>query len=171
MNGGMPMKTGFRFSLVVPAILTFMIIGGCCTPIRDTVSTYSYGVSFPELKTYQWAKTTVAYRQDSLLEGNVRFLADRALEAKGLTSKTDKPDLLIGISYSLEYPSYGYGYGFGCGYGYGYELRRLTLNISRAHDNELIWRGMATWNIRTDATSDDLRQAVEKILVNFPPSK
>ncbi len=166
------MKTGFRFSSVVTAILAIMIIGGCCTPIiKDTASTYSYGVSFPELKTYRWSKTTVANRQDSLLEGNVRFLTDRALEAKGLTSKSDKPDLLIGISYSLDHPSYGYGHGYGCGYGYGYELRWLTLNVSRAHDNELIWRGMATWSIRTDATSDDLREAVEAILVNFPPNK
>jgi hypothetical protein len=164
------MKTGFRFSTVVPVILTLMIVGGCCTPIKDTVTTYSYGVSFPELKTYRWAKATGTNRQDTLLEGNVRFLADRGLEAKGLTSKTDKPDLLVWISYNLDHPSYGYGHGYGCGYGYGYELRMLTLNVSRAHDNELIWRGMATWSIRTDATSDDLKQAVEGILVNFPPN-
>jgi Domain of unknown function (DUF4136) len=155
------MKTDFRFSAVAAVILTFMILGGCATVSKDTVITYSYEprVSFPELRTYQWTKATPMYRQDPLLEANVRFLADRDLEAKGLTSKTDKPDLLIWISYSLDTYSYGYGH----------ELRVLTLNISRAHNNELIWRGMATGSIRTDAASADLKKAVEEVLVNFPP--
>lgn len=163
------MNTGFRFSAVVAVILTFMILGGCCTTSKDTVTTYFYEprVRFPELKTYQWAKATPTSRQDSLLEANVRFLADRDLEAKGLTSKTDKPDLLIWIGYGLNSP--GYGYDYGCGYGYRYELRILTLNVSRANDNVLIWRGMATGSIRTDAASADLKKTVEGIMVNFPP--
>ena len=163
------MKTGFRFSAVVAVILTFMIVGGCSTATKDTVTTYSFEprVSFPELRTYQWAKAAPTYRQDSLLEANVRFLVDRDLEAKGLTSNTDKPDLLIWISYNL----YSSGDGYGCGYGYGYELRMLTLNVSRAHNNELIWRGMATGCIKTDAASVDLKKAVEGILVNFPPNR
>lgn len=155
------MKTGFRLRAVVAVILTFVILGGCGTAIKDTAITYSYEprVSFQELKTYWWAKAKPGFRQDSLLEANVRFLADRDLEAKGWTSKADKPDLLIWIGYDFDDPSYSYGYA----------LRVLTLNISRADTNELVWRGMATGGIKTDAASGDLKKAIDGMLVNFPP--
>ncbi len=50
-----------------------------------------------------------------------------------------------------------------------YELRMLTLNISRADTNDLVWRGTATGSMRTDAASGELKKAVEGILINFPP--
>jgi uncharacterized protein DUF4136 len=155
------MKTGFHFSAAVAVILTFVIVGGCSTAIKDTAITYSYEprVSFPELKTYRWANARPGYRQDSLLEANVRFLADRNLETKGWTSKADKPDLIIWIGYDFDAPAYTYNY----------ELRVLTLNISRADNNELVWRGTATGGIKTDAASGDLKKAVDGMLVNFPP--
>jgi hypothetical protein len=155
------MRTGFRFSAVVAVILAGVIVSGCSTAIKATAVTYTYEprASFAEMKTYRWADPRPRYRQDTLLESNVRFLADRALEAKGLTSKTDKADLLVWIGYEFEYSSYGSGY----------ELNMLTLNVSRADNNQLVWRGMATGSIKTDAASDDLKKAVEGMLGNFPP--
>ena len=151
MNGT---RTEFRYGWIAIVLLASLIMGGCGTAIK-----YSYEprTGFPELKTYQWAKATQMYRQDPLLEANVRFLADRDLERKGLTLKTDKADLLIWMDYELDYNSYSY------------ELRMLTLNISRADNNEMVWRGTATGGIRTDAASGGLKKAVEGILVNFPP--
>jgi len=43
---------------------------------------------------YRRAEAKPIYRRDALLEANMRFLADRELEAKRVTLKTDKPDLL-----------------------------------------------------------------------------
>jgi hypothetical protein len=60
------------------------------------------------------------------------------------------------------------GYEFDYG-GYSYQLRMLTLNISRADTNELVWRGTATGDIKTDAASGDLKKAVAMIMANFPP--
>jgi Domain of unknown function (DUF4136) len=148
------MKAGFRVGWIVAGLLAFLVTGGCGTAIKYT---YEPRASFPELKTYQWAKTNYLYRQDLLLETNVRYLADRELEGKGLTLKTDKAALLIWMDYELDYNSYSY------------ELRMLNLNISRADNNELVWRGTATGNIRTDAASGELKKAVEGILGNFPP--
>ncbi len=144
------MKTGLRFRAMVGVILAVVLVGGC------TTVTYSYEprISFTELKTYRWAEGRTVYWGDPLLEANVRFLADHVLEAKGFTSKTDKPDLLVSMRYEG---------------GSGYELRALTLNVLRANNNELIWRGTATGTIKTDAASGDLKKAVEGILVNFPP--
>jgi hypothetical protein len=146
-------QTGFLYGAVSAVVLAVVILGGCGTAIK-----YSYEprASFPELKTYQWAKTSQIYLADPLLEANVRFLADRYLEGKGLTSKTDKADLLIWMGYDFDYNTY-------------YELRMLTLNISRADTNDLVWRGTATGSMRTDAASGELKKAVEGILINFPP--
>jgi hypothetical protein len=147
-------KTGFRFGAVAAVILAIVIISGCGTAIK-----YSYEprTSFPGLKTYQWAKATQGYRQDPLLEANVRFLADGDLEKKGLTLKTDKADLLVWMGYEFDYNNYDY------------KLRMLTLNISRTDNNEPVWRGTATGDIRTDAASGDLKKVVEEILDKFPP--
>jgi len=149
-------KTGLRVGWTAAVLLAFLVMGGCGTAIKYT---YEPRASFPELKTYQWAKTNTnyMYRQDPLLEANVRFLADRDLERKGLTLKSDKAALLIWMDYELNYNSYSY------------ELRMLTLNISRADNNELVWRGTAAGDIQTDAASGGLKKAVEGILVNFPP--
>jgi hypothetical protein len=54
---------------------------------------------------------------------------------------------------------------------YVYELRGLTLSVSRADNSGVIWRGAATGVIRTDASSGDLKNAVEGILSNFPPKQ
>jgi len=147
-------KTEFRFGWIAAVILAVVIVGGCGTAIK-----YSYEprASFPELKTYQWAKANQVYRQDPLLEANVRFLADNDLERKGLTLKTDKADLFIWMGYEFDYNNYSY------------ELRMLTLNISRADNNEPVWRGTAAGGMRTDAASGELKKAVEGILANFPP--
>jgi hypothetical protein len=147
-------KTGFRFGELAAVILAVMIMGGCGTAIK-----YSYDArtNFPELKTYQWAKSYNIYRQDPLLETNVQFLTDRHLESKGLTKKADKADLLVWMGYEYDYNSYSY------------ELRMLTLNISRADNNEPVWRGTAAGGMRTDAASGELKKAVEGIMANFPP--
>ena len=158
------MNTGFRFSAVVAVILASVIAGGCSTTaITGAAITYSYEprANFAEFKTYRWAEAGQAYGRDTLLEANVRFLADRQLEAKGLALKADQADLLVWIGNELDTSSYSYGY--------GYELRKLTLNISRADNKQLVWRGNASGAIKTDAASGDLRNAVEGMLANFPP--
>jgi len=155
------MRSVVRFSALVAAFAAIVIVGGCTTVSKSTTITYSYEprFSFPEAKTYQWRKAAPTYRQDSLVEANARFVADRQLAAKGLTLQTDKADLIAWVAYEFDPQSYSYGR----------ELRALSLNISRADDNELVWRGLATGTIRTDAASGELTKAVEGILVNFPP--
>jgi hypothetical protein len=155
------MRSILRFSSVVAVFLAIVTVGGCSTASKDTTITYLYAprFSFPESRTYRWGKAKPTYRQDSLLEANVQFLADRELEAKGLTLRTDRADLLVWIGYDFDPDRYGYGY----------EIRALTLNISRADGYELVWRGLATGSIKTDAASGELKKAVEGMLANFPP--
>ncbi len=157
------MRTILRSGTALTAIiLVFLTVGGCAGTGGST-NTYSYDprFSFPESKTYRWGEAKPTWGQDSLLEANVRFLADRELQAKGLTSQSEKAALIVWISYDSNPNVYVYGH--------GYELRALTLNVARPDGKELIWRGVATGVIRTDAASGELQKVVAGILANFPP--
>jgi hypothetical protein len=137
---------------LVAAVLPVVFFGGCAT---SSSVAYSYEplFSFAELKTYRWTEPR-QYWGDSLLESNVRFEANRVLQTKGFAPSTDKPDFIVSMRYEGSYFN---------------ELRALTLYVSRGDNSGVIWRGVATGVIRTDASSGDVKNAVEGILVNFPP--
>jgi hypothetical protein len=143
----------FYFVLTAAVILTMAFLGGCGPSIKYA---YDAGTGFPELKTYQWAASSGVYRLDPLLETNVQYLADKDLGKKGLTRKTDKADLIVWMNYEAEYNK-------------PFQLRMLTLNIARADNREMVWRGTATGDVKTDAASKDLEEVVAGILANFPP--
>ena len=143
-----------RLALVGTILLAVLIIGGCAATIK-----YSYDTrtGFSGLRSYAWAPSSSGYGgADSLLETNVRVLADQLLGQKGFTKVPEKSDLLISMNYESDLGSQ-------------YQLRMLTLNIYKSEQKELIWRGTASGSIYTDAASDDLKRAVEGILSNFPP--
>jgi hypothetical protein len=150
------MNTGFRFVASMAVVLAAVFFGGCSTPMTGSSVKYSYDpqFSFQQAKTYRWAES--GYGWDPLLEANVRFLSDRLFESKGLT-RADQAALRVSIRYESS--------------GYGHELRTLSLNVSRADTNQLVWRGVATGTIRSDAASNDLSTAVRGILADFPPPK
>ena len=147
------MNTDFRFMASMAVVFAVMVFGGCSSP---TIK-YSYDpqFGFQGAKTYRWDESGKPYG-DPLLEANVQFLSDRLLEAKGLT-RTDQPALRVSIRYESS--------------GYSYELRALSLNVFRADTNQLVWRGVATGTIRSDAAYSDLSAAVQDILGKFPPAK
>jgi hypothetical protein len=158
VHGGF-MNTGLRFMASMAAVLAAVFFGGCSTTMGGGSSIrYSFDpvFGFQGAKTYRWADSGSPYGWDPLLEANVRFLSDRLLEGKGFT-KADPAALSIAIRYDSS--------------GYSYELRSLSLNVSRTDTNQMVWRGLATGTIRTDAASGDLSAAVQGILANFPPAK
>ena len=147
------MNTDFRFMASMAVVFAVMVFGGC----SSLTVKYSYDpqFGFQGAKTYRWDESGKPYG-DPLLEANVQFISDRLLEAKGFT-RTDQPALRISIRYESS--------------GYSYELRALSLNVFRADTNQLVWRGVATGTIRSDAAYSDLSAAVQDILGHFPPAK
>ncbi|HET9735814.1 MAG TPA: DUF4136 domain-containing protein [Burkholderiales bacterium] len=157
------MRTILRSAAALAAIILVIVTIGGCAGTRGTTTTYSYDprFSFPASNTYQWAEAQPTNRRDSLLEANVQFLADRELQAKGLTARAENPALLVWMSYESSTNIYSDRH--------GHEVQALTLNVARANGRELVWRGLATGAIRTDAASGDLQKAVAGILSHFPP--
>jgi hypothetical protein len=143
----------FCFVITAAVTLTMAFLGGCGPSIKYA---YDSRTSFPELKTYQWAASSGIYRLDPLLETNVQNLTDRDLGNRGLTRKAEKADLIVWMNYEVEYSQ-------------TFQLRMLTLNMARADNRELVWRGTATGDIKTDAASRDLEKIVAGILAHFPP--
>jgi hypothetical protein len=150
-------KAEARFGLVLAVVLGVLIMGGCAT--KGIKYSYDIGTSFSGLNRYQWEPSSAPYRQDPLLEANVRFLTDQILARKGFNRTADKPDLLVSTSYEHEVTVTEYSY----------QLRMITLNIYKSENKELIWQGTAFGPISTDAASEDLRRAVQDVLSNFPP--
>lgn len=149
-------KIKFEYGWMATVLLALLILGGCGGSKAAVKYSYITRTSLQELKSYQWAKADGLYRQDPMLEVNVQILADRDLEQKGLIKKAEKADLLIWVGYEYDYNSYSN------------KLRTLNLNMARADNKELVWRGTAVGDIRTDVSTGDLQKALEGILANFP---
>ena len=150
-------KVKVRLALIATVFLSVLIMGGCTTAVK-----YSYDskINFAERTSYTWAPSSAMYRQDLLLEKNVQVFADQLLAQKGFTRMSEKYDLMISMIYEFDSGIDEYSY----------KLRMLTLNMYKIENKELVWRGTAFGTINTDAASDDLKQAVQGILSNFPPN-
>ena len=144
-----------RWAMIATLFLSVLIMGGCAT-IK-----YSYDTKtkFADQKSYAWAPFSSLSQPDHLLETNVHDLADPILAQKGFTKVSEPSDLVITMNYESDIYN-GQN---------GYRLRMLSLNIYKTENRELVWRGTAFGTIDTDAASDDLKQAVQGILSNFPP--
>ena len=153
-----------RVAPAVALLLTVLILGGC-TSIKYS---YDTGTDFSGLKTYAWAPAAGIYGgQDSVLEANVRDLADQILGQKGFTKAAEKPNVFIFMTYEPELrfkifePEIGYPQDT-------HQLRMLTLNMYTSDKKELVWRGTASGSIATDASSSDTKHAVQGILSDVP---
>jgi len=132
----------------------------------------------------------------SLMEARVKRLVEEQLTHKGYVQAIAQPDFLVTYHVAVEdkvsvtyiNELYGYGPGWGAGYGrsihrYGYpgsatmvseyQQGTLLLDVVLAENKQLIWRGSATDEVYPelgqDAREKRLREAVRKILAQFPP--
>lgn len=132
----------------------------------------------------------------SLMEARVKRLVEEQLTHKGYVKDIAQPDFLVTYHVAVEdkvsvtyiNELYGYGPGWGTGYRrnihrYGYpgsatmvseyQLGTLLLDVVLADNKQLIWRGSATDEVYPelgqDAREKRLREAVQKILAQFPP--
>lgn len=149
--------------LVVLAALAGVITLTACS--SSTRYIYDPGVSLSGAKTYQWAARPLLYSstQDGLLEANVRFDADQTLEAKGWKKVSDQPELLFTMDANYKYEVVSGASGS------HWVLTQLELRAARRDDGRAVWRGAASGEIDTSATSSGLRDAVNGILSSFPP--
>jgi hypothetical protein len=152
--------------------------------------------NFANATTYNWNKehqaTTVDLLKDDELLANRFFKAiDRTLTAQGY-KQSDSPDFLVSCTYKITsrlrsepiQPAIGVGYGrYGRFGGFGiqsgstvtqYDRGELTILIHEAKGGGLIWKGNGTQEVFThnnpEQISENVKEMVEAILAQFPPS-
>jgi hypothetical protein len=134
---------------------TGMILGGCAATVNYF---YDPVANFSMIKSYSWATESFVSRQDSLVDKNVRYYINQSLKKKGFTLVSDEPDFVISMNCQTDYDN-------------PYKVRKLSLFFYVMQGKELIWQGTAEGTIKADAASPDLAEAVNKILMNFPPKR
>ena len=181
-------------------LLLWVGLGACAS--MQLAWDYDEQADFSALRRYDWlpapegSRDGPQLRYDGLLESRLRKVVAEQLRLKGFQQDSERPDFLIAYHVAVEqrlsvtYLNELYGYGPDWGYArhrrlYGYPGRparvseyqqgTLILDVVRATDRQLIWRGAASDEVYPDlspqARERRIGDAVEKILAPFPPSK
>ena len=169
------------------AIVAALLFSGCANV--HYANDYKSGTDFNNLKTYSWRAVTVDIggTDPALLER----LADNQLAAQGFVRTHDKPDLLLDMQVFARQSKGGnssIGIGIGMpigrngsvGLGTSQLLNRgkqegvMLIDVTRASDNTLIWRGSAEGIplIQFSLSAEQkLGATMAQLLGQFPPAK
>jgi hypothetical protein len=150
---------------------------------------------FSQFGTYKWVTLKGAQTPNDLVDMQIKAAIDAELATKGLRrTDTDTADLYIGyqtaINTEKEYTSFDTGWGYGPGwygggwYGHGgmstttgttstIYVGQLAVDMYQAGKKQLVWRGVASKTLDTDAKPEkrqkNLAKATKKMFKNYPP--
>jgi hypothetical protein len=179
-----------RYPAVVFLTTLVVLVTGCSS--YTVMFDYDRQEDFSQYQTFDFLPAPQAIQQETsdLVIKRIQRATIQELEAKGYTFSSDRPDLLIAIhteakdrfnvtDWGYHYAPYdyywrGHGYWFGGGIDvYEYEEGTLILDMIRADEKEMIWRGAASQVLPYNPTADKIdkivNEAVAKIMENFPP--
>lgn len=180
---------------IIPVLL-FFILNSCGSTI-DVYSDFDRTTDFSQYKTYNFHKKAIEKVQISELDKRRILQAIEAELAKKGMTKSETPDLWVGIftkereevDVNQYYDGWGYGWGYGYGwraYGWGYPYYwggyprvstsvegTLFIDFVDVKKNELVWQGEGVGYLTQDRTKkeDVINEFVSKILAQYPPVK
>ena len=177
-------------TLVLLQLLCLTILTGACSPIRSISYDYNRAVDFSGLRSYDWMPVPAEMQEkEALMLERIKKAVNSRLKAKGFRIIRGEPDFLVATSfgqveklkvYDYGYPYYGRSRSYDYGPSYGgvssfyYREGALVLDFIDTASKEVVWKGVATVYLNKDQTpekiDDVVNEAVEKILVNFPPA-
>ena len=148
---------------------------------------------FARFKTYRWVEMPGGVKLDSLMAKQLQSAFISELTKKGLTqTDSETADLYVGyqaaIGQEKQLTSYNTGWGYGPGWRYGgggmgittattstILVGSIAFDMYEASKKELVWRGIATKTLDTNAKpekrANNINKAVTKLLKNYPPKK
>ncbi len=148
---------------------------------QDVRYNYDRGTNFSQFKTYKWVRIPTAVQLNQLQEQNVMQAVDQQLAAKGLTKTDGEADLAVAYQASIDKEKEIQGWGGGAprfrGFGEAttstIQNGTLVIDIYKASDKQLVWRGTATNTLNANKDPDKnykaLEKAMEKLFKNYPP--
>ena len=160
--------------LVLLLLLSLTILTGGCSPIRSISYDYNRAVDFSGLRTYDWIPIPPEMqKKEALMLERIKKAVNSRLEAKGFRIARGESDFLIATNFGQREKLRLYDWG----YPYYRKHRRYDyhdLDFIDTASKEVIWKGVATVYLSKDLTPEKIDtivdEAVEKILVNFPPA-
>jgi hypothetical protein len=184
---------------IIPVLL-FLILSSC-GPSINVYSDFDKNADFSQYKTYAFHKKSIDKVQISELDKRRILQAiESELNRKGMT-KSETPDLLVGIftkereevdvnqnfnNWGYGWGGYGWGgYGWG-GYGWGYPYYwggshyvnssiegTLFIDFIDTKKNELVWQGEGVGYLTQDRSKKEavINEFVAKIMEQYPPVK
>lgn len=183
------MKTISSLLIVVFILLSYGCSGG--TQVRFD---YDRQEDFSKFKTYNFLPLPESLKSEAnpMVIRRIEEGIALAMGNKGFDRIEANPDILIAIHTErqdkFDVQTWGYNYApydlyyRGSGYWgsggidiYRYQQGTLIIDIIKAADKELIWRGVGSKALPQNPTVKQIdktvNQVVSKILVNFPPKK
>jgi hypothetical protein len=155
---------------------------------------FDKNADFTTFKTYAMKEGTPVGQP--LIDERIVGAIDAQMAAKGFKKDDSNPDVFVvyhvafdkqkdistfSSGYAGGYGPYGWGWGGGMGMGTTSTQVRdilvgtLVVDMADAKNKKVVWRGMGTKEIDTNAKPDkrdkSINKAVEKIFKNYPPKK
>ena len=174
-----------RFAFASPLLL--LLFGVACD-LKTSVD-YDRTADFSEIKTYAWAGREHPEVTD-IVHKRVLAAIDSQLELKGMKIVDSDPDVYVTYHGDdnervvVDTTHYGYGYGRGWYWGgYGgirtstsrvrtYKEGTLIVDIYKAAEKELIWRGTVTGTVSENPKENEkkINKGVAKVFKKYPPA-
>ena len=168
-------------------MLALLLLVSCST--ISVNQDYDPEYDFSKLKTYGFIPLSTESGIDQLSADKLGAAIKNEMNAKGY-SLSEPADFGIALMFSSKtktnIQSYGYGYGYGYWgrpgmYGTGgvdvtqYDEGTLVIDIIDMTEQKLIWRGIGSGAMKESPTveerTENINNAVNKILAQFPPDK
>jgi hypothetical protein len=155
---------------------------------------YNKEANFATFKTYAHKDGTKVGQP--LIDDRIVAAIDEQMAAKGFTKSESNPDVFVvyhvafdkqkdistfSSGYGGGYGPYGWGWGGGWGGGMATStttvrdivMGTLVVDMADAKKGQLAWRGMATKEVKTQASPEkrdkSIGEAMKKIFKNYPP--
>ncbi len=174
-------------------LVPFLFVLGC--DLKTSID-YDHEADFSQVATYNWTGEQHPEIND-LVHNRIMAALTSQLEAKGLSKVDSDPDVFV--TYYGDHDertvvnttSYGYGMGPGWGYAGGmgyagmgaggmggststvsnYTEGTLVIDIYRADEKQLIWRGTVTGTVSDDPkkNEENINKGIVKLFEKYPP--
>ncbi len=178
-----------RKFLVLMVLIGFLFMVNCST--MKVKYDYNLKEDFSEYKSFDFLKIPATVTVSPIVMEILKNEISRNLEDKGYLKVQEDPKLLIAVhTYvqgRLNITDWGYDYANREAYwresdywgeiidAYAFEGSTLIIDVIKAGDKKLIWRGVAQKVLEPDLIPDELepviQEAVSKILKEFPRFK
>ncbi len=178
--------------LLTILFLCIMTLAAGCSSGITVQHDYDTRVDFSQIRSFDFLPPPEGVEINQSLHNRIMKEVTSALDQKGIVRDVDHPDVLLALHTQsdarMQVHSWGYHYApynlYAQPYGYWgmgtidverYEQGTLIIDMVKAEDMTMIWRGVARSALPTQPSPDKinelLRNAVGKIFRSFPPER